>query len=477
MRRNSKLIHAISLLLLSASCSSVVLNPGLGSFSDRYGYRYDNNPSATSENSESLFVVLTFSGGGTRAAALAFGVLKELENTKIFWNGEKTLLDEVDVISSVSGGSFTSAYYALRGKEIFDGAFEANFLKADIQRALTRGASNPARWPKLLSPTYGRINLAADYYNRILYDGATFGTLASAGHGPFIIINSTDLSTGSRFEFTQNQFDHICSDLSKVRLADAVAASSAFPVMLSPITFRNWAGECEYKEPPWISNSLRDDFEINRRRFLAAREIRSYQDGANRPYIHLIDGGVADNIGLRGVINALTSNNSPWSLRNKINRGTISKLIVIVVNAKTEGDFESDRRRSAPSIRRVLSVASFAPMGNFSLESIELLKSIFASREREIKTLSACQKEISKQCPDGKLPYPPPRSLDFYFVEISFDSLFDAREHQFFTSLPTSFRLPAATVNRLRDVGGRLLRETKDFQRLKRDIAQRNTAQ
>jgi NTE family protein len=53
---------------------------------------------------------LTFSGGGTRAAALAYGVLKELKETTIVSGGQRIrLLDEVDSISSVSGGSFTAA--------------------------------------------------------------------------------------------------------------------------------------------------------------------------------------------------------------------------------------------------------------------------------------------------------------------------------------------------------------------------------
>ena len=59
-------------------------------------------------------ILLTFSGGGTRAAALAYGVLEELRDTTIFSNRKTIrLLDDVDNISAVSGGSFTAAYYGL----------------------------------------------------------------------------------------------------------------------------------------------------------------------------------------------------------------------------------------------------------------------------------------------------------------------------------------------------------------------------
>src|SRR5262245_9786780 len=72
-------------------------------------------------NSDNLVVVLAFSGGGTRAAALAFGVLEALDQVQLpasaFVPTPSTLLDQVDTISSVSGGSFTAAYYSLHGKK------------------------------------------------------------------------------------------------------------------------------------------------------------------------------------------------------------------------------------------------------------------------------------------------------------------------------------------------------------------------
>ena len=79
-----------------------------------YDFSQFNQPS----NADETFVVLTFSGGGTRAASLSYGVLKELKNT-ILPGTRRTVLDEVDVISTVSGGSFTGAYYALFGDRIF----------------------------------------------------------------------------------------------------------------------------------------------------------------------------------------------------------------------------------------------------------------------------------------------------------------------------------------------------------------------
>jgi NTE family protein len=80
-------------------------------------------------------LLVSFSGGGTRASALAYGVLQELRDTQVGVGGERErLLDEIDVITSVSGGSFTSAYYGLYGDRIFED-FEERFLRRNVQSA------------------------------------------------------------------------------------------------------------------------------------------------------------------------------------------------------------------------------------------------------------------------------------------------------------------------------------------------------
>ena len=78
-------------------------------------------PIASSTRSDSLLIGLAFSGGGTRAAAFSYGVLEAMADSTIQWDGrERRLSDEIDVISSVSGGSFTAAYYGLFGDRIFE---------------------------------------------------------------------------------------------------------------------------------------------------------------------------------------------------------------------------------------------------------------------------------------------------------------------------------------------------------------------
>ena len=158
-------------LLLAACASFTPGNPPLARYAPEEGYRFERLERG--DNTDELFVIVTFSGGGTRAAALAYGVLEALRDTSIEWRGRRvSLLDEVDVISSISGGSFPAAYYALRGRQIFD-EFPDRFLHRQIQGDLLRRLVSPANWLKLAAPAYGRSDLAAELYDQEVFAGGT----------------------------------------------------------------------------------------------------------------------------------------------------------------------------------------------------------------------------------------------------------------------------------------------------------------
>ena len=213
-------------------------------------------PREPAEQRPRTLIVLAFSGGGTRAAALSYGVLEELRRTEVTVDGRhRRLLDEVDLISGVSGGSFTALSYALYGESLFD-EYETRFLKRDVQGALIARTFNPLNWPKLVGGSYGRSELAADYYDEILFEGATFGSLLDKPT-PMVIVTGTDISTGARLAFAQSDFDLLCSDLRKVPLARAAAASSAVPIVLSPVTFNNYGGTCSYQYMDLLADLLK----------------------------------------------------------------------------------------------------------------------------------------------------------------------------------------------------------------------------
>ncbi|HAB19506.1 MAG TPA: patatin, partial [Verrucomicrobiales bacterium] len=173
------------------------------------------------------------------------------------------------------------------GDDLFT-TFEEAFLKHNVQRVLVWKTLNPLHWPTLFFSTYGRSELAEDYYDKILFHHHTYHDLRQRP-GPFIVVNATDITTGARFDFTQQQFDYLCSDLSAVKISRACAASSAVPAVLSPVTLNNYAGTCGFEPPAWVTDR---ELQTNARVRARAREYKSFLDRTNRPYLHLVDGGV-----------------------------------------------------------------------------------------------------------------------------------------------------------------------------------------
>ncbi len=264
-----------------------------------------------------------------RAAAFSYGVLQELNATTVPV-GDRTnqLLTQVEAISAVSGGSFTAAYYCLNGDRTF-GTFEPKVLKRDIERALIWRCLWPNNIVRLASPFYGRSDLAASYYDRTIFKGATFGDLAKINDRPFLVINATDLSTGSRFGFTQGSFDLIGSDLSTFPIARAVAASTAVPLILTPVTLRNYShAPLNAAGPAETADDLLSD---SLRRLLS--DLNTYGDSSDRRYVHLIDGGVADDHGLRAFGDFTLLNRGLPQTLARLDLRKVDKVAIIVVDA------------------------------------------------------------------------------------------------------------------------------------------------
>ena len=467
-------LAVLACALAAAACAPLAPNPPLERYEPNAGYSFERLEPG--ENSDGLFVIVTFSGGGTRAAALAYGVLEALRDTPIRWGGRSVaLLDEVDVISSISGGSFPAAYYALRGRRIFE-EFPERFLYRDIQGELVRAALSPFNWGKLASPDYGRSDLAAELYDREVFGGATYAELAARKRRPFVILNATDMTTGTQFPFIQDTFDLLCSSLDGVPLARAAAASSAFPGGLTALTFRNYAGSCSYKQPEWVKEAAEDHASrVNRSRTARAENrlsLAATQPGPSgtpvpvRPYIHLTDGGVADNIGLRGPLDALASTNHPWSVLRMLNRKKVDKLVVIVVNAATNPRTGRDASASVPGLIDTLTTAATVPLDNYSADTLNLLAAAVSEFTTSAQLLEGCNRLSAAKGEKCALNLPGPHKVELYPVEVAFEYIAASDEREWFKNLPTTFHLPRETIDRLRAVGRRLLEEDPQFQAL-----------
>lgn len=393
------------------------------------------------DRSPDIAVLLAFSGGGARASAFAYGVLKELAATEVITEqGSHSLLHEVDAISSVSGGSFTAAYYGLHGEQIFTD-FEERFLRKDVEGVLFRKLFNPVNWVRLLSGTYGRADLAADYYDKTLFDGATFADLQRSD-APLVIINTTDLATGNRFPFGQWSFDILCADLGPYPVSRAVAASSAVPILFSPITLENFAGSCGYQQPAWIAEALADEGPTSRK--VEARRYQNFFDRQKRPWLHLVDGGISDNLGLRSYYNTLSIASEPGSQPGELRHPDARHIMIISVNAHAKHKTNWVLERAAPSLFEVIGSVSADQISRYSDDTIQIVRSTF---ERWVQEESTSERPVT-----------------FHFVEVSFEQVRDDEEREFLNRIGTNFNLSDEKVDRLIEAAGQVLRESEEFQ-------------
>jgi NTE family protein len=448
------------IILFASGCAHYPLNQSLDQYDPETGYRGKNM--GNTDNSDELVVYLTFSGGGTRASAFSYGLLEELRKTEILINGKKRrLLDEVDAISAVSGGSFTAGYYGLYGDRIFED-FEDKFLKKNIQGALaSRVLLNPYNWVRLLSPTFKRSDIAAEYYDKYVFDRGTFGDIA-ARKGPMIHMNATDMVTGIRLSFNQSSFDMICSDVSSFPVARAAAASSAVPVLLTPITLKNYAGSCGFKMSEILEKILKEQ-DTSKRQYHHVNNARPYLDAEKRRYIHLVDGGLADNLGLRTAIDRVLLFGGFWNTIKDSGLENIHKVVFIIVNAETEVDESLSLFDKLPGVSAMLNSYSSIAITRYNFETIMLLRESFNRWTKEVQENRCAGKSISTEpgeCGDIK----------FYVVEVKFDALKSKEERTYFKQMPTSFKLSEKQVDELREVAGRLLNESEEYKRLLTDI-------
>lgn len=467
-RLADRIVLCILVAVTLTGCASRPVNEPIAQVDPKAGYRpYLLIPKRQNNDPDTLFV-LSFSGGGTRAAAFSYGVLEELQRTEIVVNGQhRRLIDEVDVITGVSGGSFTALAYALYGDRLFS-EYEQRFLKRDVQGALVGRALSPAYWPDYIGGSAGRSELAAEYYDEILFEGATFGDLLDK-QTPVAIATGTDISTGSRLAFFQNDFDLLCSDLNKVRLSRAAATSSAVPVALSPVTFNNYGGNCGFKYPAWVQVVANPETRVrpSGRAYQRYLEMQSFQDSKDRPYIHLVDGGVSDNIGVRGVLETLEELAASSAFRGEIGFGGIRRIVLLVVNAHSSPRIDWDRAESPPGLADQLLQSAGVPIERYSFETIETMKdrAEIAKWRRELLVAQERLAGMSEAQAEASVP-----KITLEVLDVSFDAIRDPKERAYFMNLPTTFVLPPEDVDRLRDVAGQLMRQSVEYKSVVREL-------
>jgi NTE family protein len=455
----------LALAVFATGCAYPTRNEELSTIDQRVGYRW----TALNADVETL-VIVTASGGGTRAAALELSVLQGMH--QIVTPGGSNLADSVDVISSVSGGSVTAAYFALKGSQGFQD-LEQGFIRKDGIGALLWRGLNPVGLAELATPSKERIDLLIDYLDDRLFRGATFQALLDRHRPPYLILNAADMVEGIPFSFTQYNFDLLCSDLKTVKLSTAVAASASFPVALSAVTLKNYS-PCQAQRgpawpPPWVRNAADTNWYDNPVRAARGRVATAYALGTNGPqsskrFIHLLDGGTAENLGVSEPYRLLTTADVTPPFLTDISTGRIKRIVFVMINARSFGTSRLDQQQATPGALDALlgTISSGIDQTTFgTAERLrELLNEQFVLQVKEAMDAGATEIAANFNTVNANT----------FLIPIDFDAIEGADCRQRFHDIGTSWTLEKKDIDALLVVGKSLLFAAPNLQSMLQSV-------
>ena len=402
------------------------------------GYRL---PSLESNSTApDLLMVLALSGGGKRSSAFSYGVLRGMRDMPVQKSGTPSrLLDEIDGIGSVSGGTFTAAYYGLYRDRIFTD-YEKDFLKQDINSYIWGTYFLPWHWGWMVHGQYGTNDHMESVYDDLMFHGATYADMIKKG-APIIWIGATDISYGLVFAFNQDNFDLLCTDMPSFPIARAVAASNGFPVLFSPINIKNFADRCGGWRPSWIGEKVvADQDTILRRKFLADAA-EAYLDESRTRYVHLSDGGISDNLAMRGLLNQLLEVEFDQQFMRSRGFARLRRILVVSVDGEAAQDTSIAKEPTVGGLGRVLGAVTGGQIDRYNFETLSLARIKIADIVERIKKFRCGTAAVI----DGH----PCDDVDGYVVHLSLAGIEDAQTRARLESIPTGLTIDDADVDAL----------------------------
>jgi NTE family protein len=392
---------------------------------------------------EDTVVALSFSGGGTRAAAFSYGVLTGFDETRVpSHTGASSLLDRLDFVSGVSGGSVLAAYYGLKRRAAM-ADFKQRFLLANaeedlqtnlslfnIARGLEGGVNDSTRFPRWL--------------DNHLFNGATFKELNN-GRRPEVWINASDIYNRTGFLFSPVTFSSLCSDLTNYPISMAVAASAAVPVVFAPVVVQNYPGGCPIALPAWVQRV--------RSNAAAQPLIKSYADALERyrsgaiKYVKLLDGGLVDNYGLAGFTISRLASTTPYGPLAPQEAVKLRRMLFLVVDAGRAPSGKWAQTVAGPSGVDLITAASDTATDSGAIGSYTSFNGTMDDWQNALIQWRCRLSEADRR----RLGAPPGwncRDVRFFIGRLAFDQLGPERAAAL-NGIETRLKLPADQVELL----------------------------
>jgi NTE family protein len=400
-------------------------------------------------------VALSFSGGGTRAAAFSYGVLTALDGFPVP-NRSTTLLDRVDFITGVSGGSVLAAYYGLKkrkGLADFKQRFllrnaeeglQTNLNLFSVAKGLQGGVNDPTAFPKWLDDN--------------LFDHATFKSLLRQRR-PYIWINASDIYDRTPFVFGQVIFGALCSDLSSYPISLAVAASAAVPIIFTPVVVEGFPGRCNQPLPDWVQR-VRTNPDSPPLLKLFANAMDRYHSGQVR-YVKLLDGGIVDNYGLAGFTIARQASSTPYGPLEPEEAVKLRRLLFMVADAGRAPTGTWAQTVKGPSGVTLITAASDTATESGAVGSYSAFQDTMSDWQDTLVNWR-CKLSAAERRRYGAPPGWNCRDVKIFVGRLAFDQLGPQRAEAL-NNVETAFKLPADQVDMVISAGHDALQASPTF--------------
>ena len=412
---------------------------------------------ARQQENDGTIVALSFSGGGTRAAAFSFGALEQLARTPSPGGG-RDMLDHLGLVSGVSGGAITAAYYGLKGRAAL-ADFRERFLVQDLMAEL-RTSVGVVNISRALGGGVNTDDRLRNWFNTHLYRDATFRDLIARGR-PITLINATDIYSRTPFLFAPMTFAAMCSDITEYQVAAAVAASAAVPGVFAPIIIEAFPGKCQAQLPPEIVKAAYDP-SGSPLLHAFAQSLERARTGRVK-YVKLLDGGLVDNYGLSGITIARAASGTPYGPLQPREAVNLRRLLFLVVDAGRGPQGGWAQTIDGPAGEELISAVVDAIVDANTHSSYAAFEATMKNWRAELIRWRCSLKRAEVTQLRGHAGPWNCRDLKFVIGRVSFDQLDPARAKRL-NAVATSFTLPPDTVDELRKAGGDALQANPAFQ-------------
>ena len=400
-------------------------------------------------------IALSFSGGGTRAAAFSYGVLTAFDETPT--PGRSTsLLNRIDFVTGVSGGSVLAAYYGLKKRAALtdfkqrfllrnaEESLQTNLNLLSLAKGLQGGVNDSGQFPKWLDDN--------------LFDHATFKSLLYQRR-PYIWINASDIYDRTPFVFGRVLFGALCSNLADYPISLAVAASAAVPVVFAPVVIQAYPGGCSVPLPAWVHRVRSNPNAAPLLRNFANAMYR-YHSGEVR-YVKLLDGGIVDNYGLAGFTIARLASDTPYGPLQPEEGVKLRRMLFLVVDAGRAPSGAWSQTVEGPSGANLITAASDTATESGAVGSYSSFQDTMNNWQAALIDWR-CRLSAAERHRYGAPPGWNCRDVKISVGRIAFDQL-DPQRAAALNAVETSFKLPPEQVDMVISAGHDALKNSSVF--------------